>query len=149
MSATAEAPADQPATGAKGFVLPPWWEKALFPLFVLIAIVWTAAVAGDDDEGVDGLAGPKVGDADDVGLVLDRPRAQQHLMQPGARHRDGRLRGAGPDLREGQPQRLLPLVDDQGLEHRPEGPHDLRMARRYRGRGEASGGERSTRCAAS
>ena len=40
MSATAEAPADQPTTGAKGFALPPWWEKALFPLFVVVAIAF-------------------------------------------------------------------------------------------------------------
>src|SRR5215216_7410490 len=39
MSATAEAPAGQPqASASRGFALPPWWEKALFPLFVIVAI---------------------------------------------------------------------------------------------------------------
>jgi branched-chain amino acid transport system permease protein len=41
MSATAEASADQPqAAASQGFALPPWWEKALFPLFVVGAILF-------------------------------------------------------------------------------------------------------------
>ena len=41
MSATAEAqPAGPEATGAGGWALPPWWEKALVPLFLLAAIVF-------------------------------------------------------------------------------------------------------------
>ena len=40
MSATAEATAGPQAAAAKGWSLPPWWEKALFPLFILGAIVF-------------------------------------------------------------------------------------------------------------
>ena len=40
MSATAEAPAGPSAAEGRGFALPPWWEKALFPLFVVIAIAF-------------------------------------------------------------------------------------------------------------
>jgi branched-chain amino acid transport system permease protein len=41
MSATAEAQAGQPqASESRGFALPPWWEKALFPLFVVGAIAF-------------------------------------------------------------------------------------------------------------
>ena len=41
MSATAEAPAGRPQpTESKGCALPPWWEKALFPLFVGAAILF-------------------------------------------------------------------------------------------------------------
>jgi branched-chain amino acid transport system permease protein len=41
MSATAEAQAAGPqAAAAKGWSLPPWWEKALFPVFLGIAIVF-------------------------------------------------------------------------------------------------------------
>ena len=40
MSATAEAPAGPSAAEGRGFALPPWWEKALFPLFVIIAIAF-------------------------------------------------------------------------------------------------------------
>ena len=36
MTATAE-PQPQAAQGRKGFSLPPWWEKALFPLFIVFA----------------------------------------------------------------------------------------------------------------
>jgi hypothetical protein len=42
MSATTEAPQAGPeATGATGWALPPWWEKALFPLFLLAAILFS------------------------------------------------------------------------------------------------------------
>jgi branched-chain amino acid transport system permease protein len=41
MSATAETQAAGPQTAAaKGWALPPWWEKALFPLFLLVAILF-------------------------------------------------------------------------------------------------------------
>jgi branched-chain amino acid transport system permease protein len=41
MSATAETQAAGPQTAAaKGWALPPWWEKALFPLFLLVAIAF-------------------------------------------------------------------------------------------------------------
>ena len=41
MSATAEAQTAGPqSTAAKGWAMPPWWEKALFPLFLVIAIVF-------------------------------------------------------------------------------------------------------------
>ena len=39
MSATADTPASQSKT-REGFSLPPWWEKALFPLFILAAILF-------------------------------------------------------------------------------------------------------------
>jgi branched-chain amino acid transport system permease protein len=40
MSAAAETQAGPPATESKGFAIPPWWEKALFPLFILVAILF-------------------------------------------------------------------------------------------------------------
>ena len=40
MSATAEAAAGPRSEAAKGWSLPPWWEKALFPLFILAAILF-------------------------------------------------------------------------------------------------------------
>jgi branched-chain amino acid transport system permease protein len=36
----AETPASDPTVGTKGFALPPWWEKALFPLFLVVAIAF-------------------------------------------------------------------------------------------------------------
>jgi branched-chain amino acid transport system permease protein len=39
MSATADTPAAESKT-REGFSLPPWWEQALFPLFVVIAIIF-------------------------------------------------------------------------------------------------------------
>ena len=44
MSATAEAQAGPKAAAAKGWSLPPWWEKALFPVFLLVAIVFLERV---------------------------------------------------------------------------------------------------------
>ena len=40
MSATAEAAAGPRSEAAKGWSLPPWWEKALFPLFIGVAIIF-------------------------------------------------------------------------------------------------------------
>src|SRR5215216_3112943 len=40
MSATAEAPAGPQTTAARGWAMPPWWEKALFPIFLFVAIVF-------------------------------------------------------------------------------------------------------------
>src|SRR5215216_4578059 len=41
MSATAEAQqAGAQAAAVKGWTLPPWWEKALFPIFLFVAIVF-------------------------------------------------------------------------------------------------------------
>jgi branched-chain amino acid transport system permease protein len=40
MSATAEATAGPQTTAARGWSLPPWWEKALFPIFLGVAIVF-------------------------------------------------------------------------------------------------------------
>jgi branched-chain amino acid transport system permease protein len=41
MSATAEAQQAGPqAAAVKGWTLPPWWEKALFPIFLFVAIVF-------------------------------------------------------------------------------------------------------------
>jgi len=40
MSATAEAQTGPETTAAKGWSLPPWWEKALFPIFLIAAILF-------------------------------------------------------------------------------------------------------------
>jgi branched-chain amino acid transport system permease protein len=40
MSATAEATPAGPQTATRGWTLPPWWEKALFPLFIAAAILF-------------------------------------------------------------------------------------------------------------
>ncbi len=41
MTTTTEAPASQdPKSGARGFVMPEWWEAAIFPIFVLVALIF-------------------------------------------------------------------------------------------------------------
>ena len=40
MSATAEAQAGPQTTAGRGWSLPPWWEKALFPVFLGVAIIF-------------------------------------------------------------------------------------------------------------
>ena len=40
MSATAEAQAGTDTSTARGWSLPPWWEKALFPLFIGVAVLF-------------------------------------------------------------------------------------------------------------
>ena len=70
MSATAEATAGPRSEAAKGWSLPPWWEKALFPLFILAAILFPFFFdsGGSDQPFAAVVSGPVCASA--VALIL-------------------------------------------------------------------------------